>query len=256
MTGGPLAGCRILVTRPLSQAEPLCQAIRAAGGEPTLFPVLRIVPVSDAETAAAVDALPEPDLAIFVSRNAVEYGLGLIGNTRARLAAVGPATAAALAARGAPADVVPSGGADSEHLLAAAPLTDVAGRHVVIVRGDAGRELLADTLRARGATVHYLPVYRREQDQRSAEEVAAVASALERGDIEFVITLSVQTFRFLVGLLPAPAGDLLRQSTLVAPGERVIQGASELVPGLATCVAAGPGAGDIVNAMIDCRHSG
>jgi uroporphyrinogen-III synthase len=256
VTGGPLAGCRILVTRPQSQAAPLCRAIRDAGGEPILFPVLRIVPVSDAEAAAAADALPEPDLAVFVSRNAVEFGLRLLGETDARLAAVGPATAAALEARGAHANVVPQGGADSEHLLAEPLLADVAGRNVVIVRGENGRELLADTLRSRGATVHYLPVYRRERDQRSAEEVAAVAGALERGDIEFVITLSVETFRYLVSLLPAPAGDLLRQSTLVAPGERVIQGASELVPGLATCAAAGPGAGDIVNAMIDCRHSG
>ena len=256
MTDGPLSGCRILVTRPSSQAAPLCEAIREAGGEPVSFPVLRIVPVSAADVAAKLAAVPKPDIAIFVSRNAVEHGLEHVNDTGATRAAVGPATADAIRAAGARVDVVPADGADSEHLLAEPAFADVSGRNVLIVRGETGRELLADTLRARGATVHYLPVYRREPAVLPAGQVDAVASALRRGDIDFVVVLSVETMQNLLALLPAFAGDLLRQSTLVAPGERVIQGACELVPGMATCRASGPGASDIVRAMIDHRLTG
>jgi uroporphyrinogen-III synthase len=256
VTDGPLAGCRILVTRPSSQAATLCEAIRAAGGEPVSFPVLRIVPRSAAGVAADLAAVPRPDVAIFVSRNAVEHGLAHVRDAGATLAAIGPATADAIRAAGARVDVVPANGADSERLLAEPAFADVSGRNVLIVRGETGRERLADSLRARGATVHYLPVYRREPTALPAGEVDAVASALGRGDLDFVVVLSVETMQNLLALLPAPGDDLLRQSTLVAPGERVIQGACELVPGMATCRASGPGAGDIVRAMIDHRLTG
>lgn len=256
MTDGPLSGCRILVTRPSSQAATLCEAIREAGGEPVSFPVLRIVPKSAADVAADLATVPNPDVAIFVSRNAVLHGLAHVNDTGATLAAVGPATADAIRAAGARVDVVPADGADSERLLAEPAFADVSGRNILIVRGETGRELLGDTLQKRGATVHYLPVYRREPAVPPESEVDAVATALGHGDIDFVIVLSIETMRNLLALLPASGDDLLRKTTLVAPGERVIQGACELVPGMATCRASGPGASDVVRAMIDHRLTG
>ena len=256
MTDGPLSGCRILVTRPASQAATLCEAIREAGGDPVAFPVLRIVPRSAADVAADLAALPKPDVAVFVSRNAVEHGLPHVHGAGASLAAVGPATADAIRDAGAHVDIVPADGADSEHLWAEPALADVSGRNVLIIRGESGRELLADSLRKRGATVHYLPVYRREPAALPVAELDAVASALGRGEIDFIVVLSIETMQNLLALLPASGDDLLRQSTLVAPGERVIQGACELVPGMAVCRASGPGASDIVNAMIDRRLTG
>jgi uroporphyrinogen-III synthase len=256
VTDRPLSGCRILVTRPSAQAAPLQAAIREAGGEPVSFPVIRIVPRSAGDVTADLAAQPKPDIAIFVSRNAVEHGLAHLRDSGASLAAVGPATAAAIRAGGAPVDIAPADGADSESLLAESAFADVSGRNVVIVRGETGRELLADTLRERGATVHYLAVYRRERGEIAAEEIEAVATALGRGDIDFVVVLSVETMRNLLALLPASGSDLLRQSTLVAPGERVIQGACKLVPGMRVCRASGPGASDIVRAMIDRRLTG
>jgi uroporphyrinogen-III synthase len=253
---GPLAGCRVLVTRPASQAGPLCTAIREAGGEPLRFPVVRISPVARDEAAASLATMPQPDIAIFVSRNAVEHGLELLRDAGARLAAVGPATAAAIEAMGERVDIRPATGFDSESLLAETALANVAGLSVVIVRGESGRELLGNTLRSRGANVHYLAVYRREQNSLPADEIDAVAGNLDRGEIDFVVVLSLETLRNLLAVLPPPAEDLLRKSTLVAPGERVIQGALELVPGIDAWTATGPGADDIVNAMIDQRHSG
>jgi uroporphyrinogen-III synthase len=252
----PLADCRVLVTRPASQAGPLLEAIREAGGEPVPFPVIRIVPAPADEVAAAVATIPRPDIVVFVSRNAVEFGLDPLRDAGACLAAVGPATAAAVEARGGRVDIRPAAGFDSEHLLAEPALANVAGLNILIVRGQSGRELLADTLRARGAAVHYLSVYRREQNVLTDEEVDAVASDFARGKIDFFVALSVETLRNLLALLPPPAEDLLRKSTLVAAGERVIQGACELVPGIDACMAPGPEAGDIVSALIERLQAG
>lgn len=256
MSEGPLAGCRILVTRPASQAGPLCKSIADAGGEPVCFPVIRIRPVASDVAAASLAAIPEPDIAIFVSRNAVVHGLERLCGAGVRLAAVGPATAAAIEAKGRRVDILPAAGFDSESLLAEPALTSVAGLNVVIVRGEDGRELLGETLRSRGAAVHYLAVYRRERNILPADEVDAVAESLDRRQIDFVIVLSLETLRNLLAVLPPPAEDLLRKSTLVAPGERVIQGALELVPGIDACMAPAAGADDIVNTMIERRHSG
>ena len=220
------------------------------------FPVLSIVPRTAADVTADLAGLPRPDVVIFVSRNAVQHGFAHVRDTGAMLAAVGPATADAIRAAGARVDVVPADGADSESLLAEPALADVSGKDILVIRGETGRELLAKALRARGATVHYLPVYRREPAVLPVAEVDAVAAALGRGEIDFIVVLSVETMQNLLTQLPASGVDLLRQSTLVAPGERVIQGACELVPGMATCRASGAGATDIVRAMIDHRLTG
>ena len=83
----PLNGRGVLVTRPTGQAERLCQLVRAAGGEPIAFPTLEICAATQPEQAR--QQLAEPwDLMLFVSRNAVEYGVALFPPAlRARLAA-------------------------------------------------------------------------------------------------------------------------------------------------------------------------
>jgi uroporphyrinogen-III synthase len=69
MTAGRLAGRRIVVTRPAGQNEGLAEMIRAAGGEPIVFPVLEILDLDDTRAlVAAVDRLDEYDLAVFISR--------------------------------------------------------------------------------------------------------------------------------------------------------------------------------------------
>ena len=162
-----LAGRVVLVTRPAGQGEQLADRVRAAGGEPFLFPTLAIEPVSPSPHAAAL--LRRPDVfswAVFVSANAVAHGLPLILAAGAwppglRAAAVGAGTAAALRARGVPQVLAPAAGGDSESLLALAAMHEVGGQRVLVIRGVGGRELLADTLRARGAHVEYLECYRR-----------------------------------------------------------------------------------------------
>ena len=256
MTDGPLAGCRVLVTRPATQAGALCHAIEAAGGEAIRFPVIRISPQAPQAVAGALGRLPDADIVIFVSRNAADLGLPFVQDGGAAIAAVGPATAAAIEARGVRVDIIPDGGFDSEHLLGHPALRSVEEKSILIVRGESGRELLREELEARGALVNYLPVYRRELNKLSPECIAAVDRDWQAGRIDCVTVMSVGTFENLVAQLPPTSLEQLRQTPLVAPGERVIQTACDQMPGIRAILAPGPRADDMVNALQAWWHCG
>jgi uroporphyrinogen-III synthase len=161
---GPLAGVGVLVTRPARQAGPFAQKLAALGALPVIFPAIAILPPADAGALARIHAaLDRYDIAVFVSANAAEFGAPPAGAWPPRLMAFapGPGTAEALAALGVSGVQIPATTFDSEGLLALPALADVRGRRVVIFRGEGGRELLADTLRARGAAVEAVACYRR-----------------------------------------------------------------------------------------------
>jgi uroporphyrinogen-III synthase len=159
-----LGGRGVLVTRPAAQADGLCRLIEAANGRAIRVPSIEIAPAADPRAAAGLLA-QSWDMLYFVSPNAVEHALALVSDGSwpqvAKIAAVGRATAQALTDAGRAPNLVPEQRFDSETLLAMPELADMRGRRVLIVRGDGGRTLLADTLRARGAEVVYAEVYRR-----------------------------------------------------------------------------------------------
>ena len=145
MSPSALAGRRVVVTRPGGQAGHLAALIRAAGGEPVLFPALEILDAEDLQPVLAlVDRLDAFDLAIFISANAVNKALDLVQVRRAwpaglRVATVGRSSARALQRRGFAAVIAPGERFDSEALLDLPELKDVQGKRVVIFRGDGGR---------------------------------------------------------------------------------------------------------------------
>lgn len=168
MLRGELSGLKVLVTRPLHQAAPLCELIEQAGGQAVPFPLLAVEAVAESDALRwLLDHLADFWLAIFISPNAVRFGIEAAarhGGVPATLllAAVGEGSRRELESRlGRPVDLVPGERFDSEGLLALPQLQQVANRRVVIFRGNGGRELLAETLRARGAQVDYAEVYRR-----------------------------------------------------------------------------------------------
>lgn len=256
VSDGPLNGCGVLVTRPADQAEELCSVIEGAGGDVVRFPVLRIARRDPRMVAAEYARLPSPDIIVFVSRNAVVHGLAAVSVSSAAIAAVGPATEASLEAAGASVDISVAEGFDSETLLTHPALRDVQGRTVLIVRGEDGRELLADTLRQRGAQVHYLAAYRRETNRLPAADVEALEAAWRNGRIDCVTVMSVATLASLLEQLPPALLELLRKTPLVVPGERVLKTACERVPGVPAILASGPGAAEMRDALIGWRHSG
>ena len=162
------SGQKILVTRPIDQAAHLAKAIKEAGGVPLLFPLLQIEPAEDQKALHdQIARLVDFDLVIFVSPNAVHYGMdamrGRLGNMpqSIRVATVGMGSARALHEMGVEKVLVPPVRHDSEGLLE--ELHQVAGLRVMILRGDGGRELLGDELKARGAEVEYATCYRRSK---------------------------------------------------------------------------------------------
>jgi len=168
-SSGSLSGRHIVVTRPAGQADSLCATIAARGGIALRFPVLAIDAVEDASTLEDVaDRLDGFDLAFFVSPNAVRHALEPILARRTwpihlRVATVGKGSERALAEFGFDQVISPRSGFDSEAVLGLDEFgpAAVAGRHVVIFRGDGGRDLLGETLRERGASVEYVTCYRR-----------------------------------------------------------------------------------------------
>lgn len=171
MTVQTLAGRCIVVTRPEAQSDSLCREIVARGGEAIKFPVLGIAPASDrSELLWAIEHLDRFDIAFFVSPNAVQHALDAILERRrwadsVAVACVGGGSAQALHARGFPEVIAPLSGFDSEAVLQlpAFSADAIAGRKVLIFRGDGGRDLLGESLRARGAEVEYVTCYRRFQ---------------------------------------------------------------------------------------------
>lgn len=256
MSDAPLAGVTVLVTRPSAQAGALCAAIESAGGTAVRLPVMAIEPRDSADIQEDLAALPAADIVIYVSRNAVEHGAAHLRDSRATVAAVGRATAGALESLGINVSIDPGEGFTSEELLAHEALSAVAGKQVLIIRGDDGRTLLADTLGARGAAVACLAVYHRRPATPDAGRLARVLDLWRSGGIDCVSVMSVATLDFLISILPAEGIEYLRQTPLVAPGERVIQTAGKLVPGILAIKAPGPLPGDIVSAMIEWRRTG
>ncbi len=254
MGSEPLSGFSVLVTRPAGQAAELARAIEAEGGTPVVFPVIDIAPLPPDAVAVAAHRLKPPDIALFVSRNAVHHGLAYADS--AAIGAIGPATARAIEESGHEVAIRPDGGFDSEHLLASSALADVAGQTVRIIRGTNGRELLGKTLAERGADVEYLAVYERRLPEYEQAELAAVASRLERGEIQAITAMSVESLRNLHALLPPSGVAALPKVPLVTPAERVIKECHVRFPGSRPTLAAGPQASDMVRAIIALAASG
>ena len=249
MTEHPLAGVGVLVTRPEHQAQELVAAIEALGGDAIRFPALVIAPRAESDIRSDIERLDDPDIVIFVSPNAVEHGLEHVGN--AAVAAIGPATAAAISAAGRDVDIVSASGYNSEHLLAEPALKEVSGKVIRLVRGQRGRELLADTLRTRGATVDFLAVYERSTPVYSEDEIAALEAKLVAEEVDFTTVMSAESLRNLVDLLPESCLDHLVETRLVTPAARVIKEALDLLPGIPTTLAQGPQVDDMVRAILE-----
>lgn len=247
-TAATLQGRSVLVTRPAHQAGPLLDAVEAAGGRALRFPVIDIVGRDAADIAAEVAGGGRADIVIFISANAVRFGFDAARGD-AEVAAIGPATAAAIEAAGGAVTIRPAGGFDSEHLLAHERLADVRGDRVRIVRGGPGRKLLGETLEQRGARVEYVSAYERRPHSASAAELESLERHWRSEGVDFAVVMSVESWSNLLALLPPFCLEALPSTTLVTPSERVIQTASGRMPGIPTILASGTDPDAMIRAM-------
>ena len=232
MTIGPLAGRRIVVTRPRAQAAGLAAAITAAGGDAVIFPLLDIEP--DTQNPALLEAIAALDayaLAVFISPNAVEYSLPAIlargWPPHLRAATVGPGTVKALAARGIGDVICPTERFDSEALLARPEMAPevVANQRIAIFRGDGGRELLADTLRARGARVDCISCYRRSAP---ADGMRTLEDLWTQHPVDALTISSSEALRYLVNGLKSAGRAMLMSLPVFVPHARIAESAAAL----------------------------
>jgi uroporphyrinogen-III synthase len=253
MTERPGGVPGVLVTRPEKQATELVEAIRRRGARPILFPCLEIVPRSRSAVQQDLEELGEADISIFISRNAVTHGIDYASG---KLAAIGPTTAAAIAAAGRHADICPAAGFDSEHLLAEPPFLDVAGKTIRIIRGNGGRETLADALRERGAQVDYLATYSRAVPAYPPDRLEKIARQWREGAVAATVVMSIQTLDGLWQLLPATCDDEMPRTALVSPAARVLKAVQNRYPECPVALAKSPSSTDIADCLAGILAAG
>ncbi len=226
----PLAGVGVLVTRPAPQAAGLCALIEAAGGRAVRFPTLAIRAATDSAAArTALATLHRYDLILFVSANAVDQALALRPAADwpagLRYAALGAGTVRALARHGLQAQWVAPPPHDSEALLGMPELQELSGQRILIIRGTGGRELLGETLRARGGAVDYAEIYQRIRPDSDTRDIL---TAWERGAVDVVTVTSGAALQNLVAMLGESLRERLLTTPLVVVSSRMVQQALAL----------------------------
>ena len=178
----------ILNTRPAHQQAGLNKLLESLGATMLSFPSIEIIECeATAFHLSLIDNIHHYHIALFVSRNAVEGAFRFLDADQLpadlQLGVIGEGTYQALAKqiRDLDSRLIHSPNSNtetfnSESLLAAANLQQVAGKNILIFRGQQGRTLLGDELRARGATVSYCEVYRRQLPHYDADHYQLLCS--------------------------------------------------------------------------------
>lgn len=202
MQTGALHGQTIVITRPVDQAKKLASLITQAGGEPVLFPLIAITPLNDyREFDAVISQLNQYDWAIFISSNAVQNGMPRMVKlgipSTLKFAAIGPVTAQELQQFGVKQVLIPHGRFDSESLLSLPDMHATQGKKVMIVRGIGGREVLADTLKVRGAQVTFAECYQRVNPQTDCQYLTTLWAQKK---LHGIVVTSSEAMRHLLDL--------------------------------------------------------
>lgn len=219
-----LRGLQVLVTRPKPFGYHLCEAIEACNGKAFYLPTIEIVPIQvnhDPEFYSALDWL------IFVSPQAVLYGAPLIRNAKIKLAAIGESTANALRAEGFTDILHPSTDEwTSEGLLKLPDFQALAGKKIALVKGLGGRELLAETLAARGAKVTEMNVYQRILP--SYDKIDQYLDLFRQQKIDIIVCTSGESLQNLITIMGVSNQSLLFQVPVIVVSPRLVELAKEL----------------------------
>jgi len=210
-----LTGIGIAITRPIDQAKKLSQLISDAGGTPISYPLIEITSLNDySQFESVISEVNQYDWAIFISSNAVQNGMPRLLKqgipAQLRFAAIGPVTAAELHEFGVKKVLTPASHAkpnketkvrfDSESLLALPEMQILNTQKVLIFRGIGGRDVLAETLKSRGATVTFAECYQRINPQTNCNLLAQLWAEKK---LHGVVVTSSEAMRHLLDL----AGD-------------------------------------------------
>ena len=231
----PGVALRLIVTRPAGQAADWVRQLTALGLQAQALPLLGIEPVADqAPLRGAWQEMRAFKLVLFVSPNAVQHFFAAATPaawpTAVWAGATGPGTSQALRQAGVPEDqiVEPAADAaqfDTEALWSRLQAMDWTAQRVLVVRGESGRDWLADVLRQQGARVDFLAAYRRTPPQLDSAGQALLADACSEPARHLWLFSSSEAVACLRAL--APAADWSR-SRAMASHPRIAQTAREL----------------------------
>ncbi len=229
---GPLFGTRVLVTRSRQQASVLSRLLTAQGAEPVELPTIDIAPLGDySKLDGALAKLDGYAWAIFTSTNGVDAVFDRLSavdrDARAfgsvRVGAIGPATAAALAARGIVADFVPAT-YTTEAVAEGFRQFDLSGARILMPRADISTDTLSNGLRALGATLDEVDAYRTVTPPEAGKQAKELLGSKR---VDVATFTSSSTVRNLVDLLDGDL-DLLRGVGIVSIGPVTSRTAEEL----------------------------
>jgi uroporphyrinogen III methyltransferase/synthase len=216
----PLFGKRIIVGRPAAQSAAVVSRLLELGAQPIVAPTVEIRPPADwTDVDRALERLPEFDWIVFTSVNGVEFLLNRLWETggdlrrfaSAKLAAIGDGTARALAAFHLRPDLIPD--AFRAEALAEALKPHVAGKRVLWGRASRARDVLPTELRAAGARLEEIVVYRNLDVGALDPEVVR---QIESGEIDWIGLSSPSIARALHRLLTPAAREQIGKTTRVA----------------------------------------
>ncbi len=202
MTMGPLAGRRVVVTRAVTQAQPLIDSIEELGGVAIALPLLEIRDAADGGAALREElaALRRDDWLVVLSPNGAQRIVDQIAPNSCRLAVVASGTAAVFEAEGWVVELTPVVAA-SEGLLDALSGVDVEGR-VVIAQAEHGRPLLSEGLRRQGLDVRVVQAYR---NLAPSVDESVVDAARKADTVVFTSPSAVARYVDIVGMEPSVA---------------------------------------------------
>ncbi|NAW57676.1 MULTISPECIES: uroporphyrinogen-III synthase [unclassified Vibrio] len=218
----------VLVTRPAPAGQQLCQQLAQVGQPAIYHPLISIDP--GRELSELLTRLPHSDILIAVSQHAAHFAdLTLSQNqhpwpTNTLYLAVGQKTAHVLS-KATQQKVHYPDISDSEHLLQLPQLQQVQDKKILILRGNGGRELIYDTLTARGAHVHYLEAYQRHNLVFDAKRSVADWQAQQ---VDTLVVTSAEQLRFLFAQLPAAIQPWVQKQRLLVPSARICTQAHQL----------------------------
>lgn len=231
----------VAVTRPDDQAKSLCNAITELGGEAIAFPLLALEAIHDYSAFdAEVAKIHSADWAIFISANAVEFAMPRVLQQieklpdTLRFAAIGPQTADALKQYGIQQVLIPELRYDTETLMSLPEMQTMTGKKVIIFRGVGGRELMAETLKARGADVSFAESYRRFNPQTDTQ---LLDDCWRQNRLDAIVVTSSEAMRYLLDM--AASAPWLKHVTLCVNHARIAEQPKGL--GLKVRVADAPG---------------
>lgn len=218
----PLAGRRIVLTRPRDQVGQLAEALERLGATVLAVPLVEIEPIEDARPLdAALARLESYRWVLFTSANGVVGVRERLGRRSlpeaTRVAAVGPATAEAVRRLGAEAAFVPDRFAAEEIAAGLGPLQGV---RILLPQADIASPSLAVELRSRGALVDAVAAYR----TIAIEPSPGAVSELERG-VDAIVVASGSAARSLAA---SPVAKFAALGIIVCIGPKTAQAAREV----------------------------